>query len=109
MPYESDFYATIGEWARTSADEVVPWLASHVRPQSVIDIGCGTGVWLRRWQEAGVDDILGVDGDYVRRDELEGSPGLFQPHDLTTPLELERSFDLAVCLEVGEHLPDSAA
>ncbi len=33
----------------------------------------------------------------------------FLPHDLTAPLELERHFDLAVCLEVAEHLPAERA
>ena len=29
--------------------------------------------------------------------------------DLTEPLDLGRTFDLVICLEVGEHLPEDAA
>ena len=31
----------------------------------------------------------------------------FTRADLTRPIEIERRFDLAICVEVGEHLPDS--
>jgi hypothetical protein len=33
----------------------------------------------------------------------------FQPADLTNPPHLDRTFDLAVCLEVGEHLPKKSS
>jgi hypothetical protein len=34
---------------------------------------------------------------------------LFRQHDLTQPLLLDRRFDLAVCLEVAEHIPPESA
>jgi hypothetical protein len=34
---------------------------------------------------------------------------LFIRHDLTTPLYLGRAFNLVLCLEVGEHLPEASA
>ena len=33
----------------------------------------------------------------------------FLRHDLTEPLVLERNYDLVLCLETGEHLPEEAA
>lgn len=39
-------------------------------PKSVIDVGCGPGAWLRTFAESGVRVIRGIDGDYVKRDEL---------------------------------------
>lgn len=50
-----------------------------------------------------------VDGTYVQADLLEIPPADFVPHDLTLPLDLGRRFDLVLSVEVGEHLPASAA
>lgn len=59
--------------------------------------------------EHGVEDVFGVDVEFIDRTKLEIPPERFLAADLTAPLELGRSFDLAVSLEVGEHLPESAA
>jgi SAM-dependent methyltransferase len=80
-----------------------------VQPRSVIDIGCGIGTWLRAFMEAGVDEVVGVDGDYVNRAQLMIPHSSFYAHDLEQPLRLERKFDLALSLEVGEHLASQFA
>lgn len=95
--------------SRRSADVVVPLVLDLTQPSSVVDVGCGTGSWLAVFNEHGVEDVLGVDGDYVPRDTLEIPVSSFEPRDLTQPFSLERRFDLAVSLEVAEHLPKSAA
>jgi SAM-dependent methyltransferase len=77
--------------------------------RSVIDVGCGRGTWLAVFAEHGTADIHGVDGDYVDRGGLEVSPERFRAHNLTEPLHVDRTFDLAVSLEVAEHLPGEAA
>lgn len=59
--------------------------------------------------EHGVEDICGIDGDWVPSDMLWIDEERFIAADLTQPLELDRSFDLAISLEVAEHLPESAA
>jgi len=64
---------------------------------------------LAEWQTAGVADVCGLDGDYVDRSQLAIPEGAFKAVDLTEPQDLGRSFDLAQSLEVGEHLPESAA
>ena len=50
-----------------------------------------------------------MDGDYVPRDQLCIPADRFIDHDLSTPLNLGRRFDLVTCLEVAEHLPLEAA
>ena len=90
--------------AYRSAKEVVPHVLELLKPESVIDVGCGVGSWLAVFREHGIDDYLGVDGVYVDLDLLQIPPDKFRPHDLTRPLQLNRQFDLAVSLEVAEHL-----
>lgn len=66
---------------------------------SVLDVGCGEG-FLTDWFRGQGFSAHGVDGDDLL--------GVDQIVDLRQPLGLS-GFDLVVCLEVGEHLPDSAA
>lgn len=89
--------------------EVVPLLISLAKPSSVLDVGCGIGTWLRVFEENGVTDYLGVDGDYVNRDLLKISGANFKAKDLRTEWSLNRKFDLVICLEVAEHLPEENA
>jgi len=92
-----------------SADVVVPLVLQLLSPRSVIDVGCGEGAWLAAFQRFGVDDVLGVDGSYIDQNLLQIPRGRFQAADLSKPLNLARTFDLAVSLEVAEHLPPNSA
>jgi hypothetical protein len=71
----------------------------------VVDVGSGVGTWLSVVLEQCVEDALGIDGSYVNRDALLIPAGRFLPHDVSTSLDLGRRFDLAMSLEVAEHLP----
>ncbi len=110
MPIYSDsFYSAHAVGARSSARVIVPLVQELLEPRSVIDVGCGAGSWLAVWKEMGVQQILGVDGDWVESSVLQIPPDVFQSADLTLPLKMPRRFDLAMSLEVGEHLPASCA
>jgi len=99
--YQPEFFAGRRETVTLSASVVVPIICELLEPQSVLDVGCGQGEWLEAfaWR---VPDYLGVD---IAAPE---SPQ-FLVRDARLPLEIGRRFDLVVCLEVGEHLPESSA
>lgn len=82
----------------------LPVLLDMAKPSSLLDVGCGTGTWLRVARDLGMADIFGVDGVNVPEPLLLISRDLFAHHDLTQPLRLGRKFDLALSLEVAEHL-----
>lgn len=107
--YTENFFRELREGARRSAREIVPIVVRLLRPESVVDVGCGLGTWLSVFAENGVGTILGIDGAYVDRASLEILGETFLPHDLSQPLRLDRSFDLATSLEVAEHLPEEHA
>ena len=109
LTYTSEYYQALREGARRSARATVPIVMRLLAPKSVIDVGCGGGTWLSVFREHGVSDLCGVDGDYVERDCLEIPIGSFLPRDLARPFHLERRFDLAMSLEVAEHLPPDSA
>lgn len=108
--YTSNYYKEMeAPSAKAAAARIVP-IVNNILPdiKSVLDVGCGTGHFLKTFQDSGVEDILGVDGDYVPRDQLVIPQDKFSPADLdiTEPFDLNRAFDLTVCLEVAEHLPE---
>jgi SAM-dependent methyltransferase len=76
---------------------------------SLLDVGAGTGTWMRAAQEAGIEDVYGLDGiDTTRRNFLADRDKI-QVHDLCQPFNLCRTFDCVICLEVAEHLDKSSA
>jgi SAM-dependent methyltransferase len=107
--YNAAFFAFHEKLSRQSASLCVPLVLEMVPAASVVDVGCGIGTWLAEYKAAGVSDYLGVDGDYVSREQLLIERERFLPHQLTQPLRVNRRFDLANCLEVAEHLPAASA
>jgi SAM-dependent methyltransferase len=108
-PYDGQFYESQVSSSLTSARAVMPTVLDLIRPRSIVDFGCGRGTWLKACWEAGVETVLGLDGDYVDRETLLIEREDFQAVDLELPIHLDRRFDLAMCLEVGEHLPSRSA
>lgn len=108
-PYDDSFYLRQRDISYRSADCIVPLILSMVPARSVIDVGCGVGTWAAKFIECGVPKVLGIDGDYVNRTLLRIPPECFQAHDLARPIRLGLTFDLAICMEVAEHLPAGRA
>lgn len=104
--YDDGFYAEQAPGSERSATAILPLAFRLSRPTSLVDVGCGVGTWLQVARELGVPTVFGVDGDYVRRTGLRVDEHEFQPADLRVPLpSLARRFDMALCVEVAEHLP----
>lgn len=107
--YEEDYYRDMLDPERLAdVNAFCDVVAQRFQPESVIDFGCGTGRFLLPFQQAGVD-VKGLDAS---GDALELSPvpdsNLIQ-HDLRTPFHPDRRYDLALCIEVLEHIPDGEA
>ena len=103
--YDALFYRYQREGSLRSARLVVPLICDALLPGSVIDVGCGAGAWLASYQEAGVVDAVGVDGDYVDRSLLLIAAERFRAHNVAAPFDLGRRFDVVQCVEVAEHVP----
>ena len=107
--YGPEFFEAQVEGSLRSARVVAPIVCELVRPSSVVDVGCGCGAWLSALRECGISRVLGLDGDYVRRSSLLVPQDCFRAANLEKPISLGEKFDLALCLEVAEHLPRIAA
>lgn len=107
--YGSSFYDTHRAGAAQAAAAVVPVLVGLFGPRSVVDIGCGEGSWLSAFRAHGIEDVMGVEGPWAANQCRALFGDRFIERDLTQSLALPRTFDLALCLEVVEHLPADAA
>jgi SAM-dependent methyltransferase len=107
--YEDKFFDYIEIGARRSAQHIIGFLHRYLAVTSVLDVGCGRGVWVEEWRRRGVADVLGTDGGYVRTDRLVIPQEQFVAFDLSRVFRLDRRFDLVQSLEVAEHIPVSQA
>jgi SAM-dependent methyltransferase len=105
VEYRSGFFASLAPGAEASARVVVPLVVQLLSPSSVLDVGCGTGIWLRVFSDLGAIDLCGVDGYAGATGDLVIHRDAFHTFDLAAPLDLGDRFDLVVSLEVAEHLP----
>jgi SAM-dependent methyltransferase len=109
--YDDRFYGEIKEGAYLSASIVAPLVLHHVAPLgplptlSLLDVGCGQGWWAKAFQDLGVANVTGIDGDYVQDPVVP-----FIGHDISKSLpEFDEKYDVLLCLEVAEHLPEHRA
>jgi SAM-dependent methyltransferase len=103
------FYRSIAAGSSRAAEAIAPLVNGLLPARSVVDFGCGTGAWLRAFRRCGAVSVLGLDqfeptdvALLIERDE-------YQRADLAQDIRLVRRFDLALSLEVGEHLPRPAS
>jgi SAM-dependent methyltransferase len=104
--YGAGYYAWQRQGAFDSARAMLPVVLDLLAPASILDVGCGTGVWLHVAGDHGIHDVLGVDGG---TGELVIGSEKFTRVDLEQPLDVGRRFDLAISMEVAEHLAPSRA
>lgn len=128
MSFDAAMYERIRQGCIDSADVVAPWVYDRVRPQSVIDVGGGEGWWARafvdtHWKSRGPraaqqpfepmrawvldESLVSRREQHIVGDPLAGTIDFMQK-SLTVPLDPgDEQFDLAICLEVAEHLDEA--
>ena len=91
--------------------EIVPIIADIVKPENVVDVGCGLGTFLYCFKQQGIKEVLGIDGAWVNKSLLYKNikSNEFIEADLEKPFNLAKRFDLAICLEVVEHLKEEVS
>lgn len=107
--YNDAFYKDRNRKTFHAAREVIEILLRYFEIDSVVDLGCGVGTWLNEFRRKGVTKVLGLDGDYVDKKYLMIDSKEFIPTDLCKPIAIDEKFDLAMSLEVAEHLPAERA
>jgi len=109
LAYTKAFFSSREDASRRSARLVLPCVFDIVRPESVVDFGCGTGTWLEAAKGLGVARVLGVEGAWIERAKPLIAKDELQIADLNFPISVPQRFDLAISLEVAEHLKPERA
>lgn len=104
--YNEQFYTYQINGATESAKQVVPLIVKMYGPKSVIDVGGGAGAWCAQFDAMDINAVC-LDGDYVPKNMRVNKH--FLEHNLLTKLPNDKRYDLALCLEVAEHLPAERA
>lgn len=107
--YDTGFYADQRGGSARSASIVLPILFDAFAPKSVCDVGCGVGTWLAEAKRLGATVAVGVDGEWARSATLADPTLDVRSVDLEKPIALSERFDLAMSLEVAEHLSGQRA
>lgn len=106
--YDSSFYA--GKDGAYQAGRVVAPFILSLFPEidSIVDIGCGAGGWLAAFAELG-KKVEGYDFGAGVEENLLISPKHYHRRDLSQSIEFGQKADLAISLEVAEHIDVAAS
>lgn len=110
--YQGGFYARRDSETRGAAEAILSAVGDLLpRIDSAVDVGCAVGTWLSVLQEKGVGRVCGIDGEWVHPELLEIPKEFFVAHDLSKSADppVDERFDLAISMEVAEHLPPERA
>lgn len=106
--YSKEFYKERDDGSSQSAIVILQLLFKYYKPRTVVDIGCGQGSWLAAAEAMGCTELKGIDGAWVEKDQIKSKNIEFQVVNFTENIpELNKKYDLCMCLEVAEHLPES--
>jgi SAM-dependent methyltransferase len=107
--YDTNWHDTQGAQTLCSAEKILPYIFQLRPVKSILEVGCGHGHWLKAGLALGVEDVIGIDGDWTDRSKLLFPAERFVSFNLSEKVDLGRKFDLVICLEVGEHLNDHSS
>lgn len=108
--YKSEFYCERHDKTVYAANRILDLVLKALPPvRSAVDLGCGVGTWLAVLRDRGLDRVVGFDGAWVDPRLLKIPRECFRAVDLCELDSLEGRYDLAISLEVAEHLPPELA
>lgn len=82
--------------------KIIDQVINKFHPQSILDVGCGTGVSLQYFLQKNIDAV-GVENSGIAI--KKSSVGeMITRHNLKKELNLKKKFDLVWCFEVIEHI-----
>lgn len=107
--YNNKFFQNTIKLETKSAADFVDVVLKYYQPASIVDIGCGAGIYLKEFEQRGIKNLLGIDGSSAASEEFLLSLDKLEIFDLTKKYKFKNQYDLGLCLEVAEHLEESSA
>ena len=105
--YDNAFFQSLQKY-RPLYHFLADMMAAHLKPTSIIDWGCGCGFILEKLQMHGITDLIGIEGS---KDVLPFIPEALKDKIIIADVLLYNAgvHDLAISIEVGEHLAEKDA
>ena len=89
-------YDVIDASEKHMSQRLASWISTELKPESVLDIGCGPGTYVKSLRDIGINAKgLDIDDRVIGKEHLE--------HKSLLDIEDEKS-DVIICLEVAEHI-----
>lgn len=97
---EKEFYKTIEDEETPQAERLAGFLIKKYNPISIIDVGCATGLYLKPFDM--MSRRVGVE---LSETAIKMASVPILQDDITNPSFSYGKFDIVLCLEVLEHIP----
>ena len=110
--YKDKFYKNRNSGTSMSASIIISIIKNNIDKniKSVIDLGCGVGTFLSASKNIfNTTNLYGIEGDYVNKDYLVMDSKIIHSYDLEKRYKSNKKYDLAISLEVAEHLSPKRA
>lgn len=102
--YSASYYKKHETGSYQSAIQILEYINSFINFNSVIDFGCGMGTWCKALNNLGIKDFLGIDIHQYDSTYMLIPNDKYMQFDLRKPLVLTRGTDIAISVEVAEHI-----
>ena len=104
--YNEQFYADHEKY-RPIYDFIGEIIKVGFEPKSVIDFGCGAGYLLEKLKALGVSDLYGMDGGEGAESSWPDHMKNFLHTKDILQHKPDKRYDVAICMEVAEHLNEN--
>ena len=104
--FDKSFFDKNLEWNTPIAEKLAELVIKYFNPKSIVDVGCGNAEFLSEFKKKDIA-IKGYEGS---RHALENSlvdRKFVEQFDLRQRIKPQQRYDLALCLEVAEHIEES--
>ena len=106
--YKRSFYINRYNKTKHARDRILDIVFEKFSINSVVDVGCGVGSWLKASENKGIENLVGLEGEWIDPSLFVSSGDLIK-HNFELPIRLDNRFDLAISLEVAEHISEENA
>lgn len=105
--YDEKYYRKHEKGSYCSAIHILEYLQTFLSIHSIIDFGCGMGTWGRAALDLDmkINDFLGIDQHKYDESYMAIAQKNYMTYDLRKSFNINRKYDLAISVEVAEHIP----
>lgn len=107
--YDKNYYKKHEDGSLQSAIRIISYIKTFYNFKSAVDFGCGIGTWCNVMESINIGNCLGIDQHDYSSEYMLISQENYLKYDLRNPLSLTRKYDIAISVEVAEHIDNKYA